>query len=127
MLLPSGASPPRAMQTIQPDLFHKPTAKEAKLLDDWERCKKEHPEMLKKAAEIALSAKRKGWKRWSTKGVLEVLRWQTAINADMGLGLKVNNNHTAFMARDLMRDHPELDGFFETRVQQPRGIPTQFH
>ena len=107
-------------------LFVKPTMAEHKLLAAWEQTKLEHPEMLSKAAEIALQAKRMGWKRWSTKGVCEVLRWQTSIDTE-SLGLKINNNHTAFLARDLMRLYPELDGFFELRRQFPRGVNEQIH
>ena len=107
-------------------LFVKPTKAEHKLLADWEQTKQEHPEMLSQAAEIALQAKRMGWKRWSTKGVCEVLRWQTSVDAG-SLGLKINNNHTAFLARDLMQQYPELDGFFELRRQFPRGVQEQIH
>lgn len=115
------------METFQPGFDFDESPKKSKLRKRWDQCKQQHPEMLSMAAEIALSAKRRGWNRWSTKGVCEVLRWQTAVNADMGLGLKIDNNHTAFLARDLMQMHPELDGFFELRRQGPRGIDGQIH
>ena len=104
------------------------TKTKAKLAADWEKCKRQHPEMLEIAANIALSAKRKGFKRWSSKGVAEVLRWQTTVNTDAGLGLKINNNHTSFLARELMSLHPDLEGFFQLRRQGPRGnSPDQIH
>ena len=108
-------------------LFVKHTKKEHKLLADWEEAKQQHPQMLQQAADIALRAKRAGWKRWSAKGICEVLRWQTAVSTDTGLGFKVNNSHTAFLARDLMRLYPELEGFFELRRQFPRGSIGHVH
>ena len=42
-------------------------------------------------------------------------------------GLKVNNNYTAFAARDLMDQYPDLKGFFQLREQRPRGNWGQLH
>ena len=55
-----------------------------------------------------------------------VLRFETAISTD-DEGLKVNNNYSAFAARDLMKQYPELEGFFQLRKQRPRGVPSQIH
>ena len=42
-------------------------------------------------------------------------------------GLKVNNNYSSLAARDLMAEHPELEGFFELRARKPRGTHGQIH
>jgi len=53
-----------------------------------------------------------------------VMRWETRFTTG-DLGLKCNNNHRAFAARDLMREYPELDGFFSLRQQGPQGHTRQ--
>lgn len=97
----------------------KPSSHQAKLERAWKECRRANPWVLPRMAQIALEMKRAGHKRWSINGVFEVFRWQT--RHDMNdLGFKANNNHRAYAARDLMREYPELDGFFSTRELKPR-------
>jgi len=56
-----------------------------------------------------------------------VLRWETTLTTGSNDGLRVNNNYSAFAARDLMRIYPDLDGFFKLRKQYPRGSQGQIH
>ena len=97
-----------------------------KLAARWEECKRDHPGLLRQLHEIALRAKRKGYQHWSMDAAFHVLRWETTLTTGND-GLKVNNNFSAFAARDLMRIYPELEGFFQLRKQRPRGVPGQIH
>ena len=62
----------------------------------------------------ALALKRRGRERYSMKTLLEVLRWHHDVETD-STDFKLNNNFTAYYARLLMQEEPELDGFFELR------------
>ena len=90
-----------------------------KLQAQWEACKSNNPWLLPKLAEMAREMKRCGHTTYSIKGLFEALRWETRESTG-DLGLKVNNNHSAFAARDLMKLCPDLSGFFVLREQRPR-------
>jgi len=107
-------------------LFQQLSMQESKLLRQWMTCKTQNPWLLPKLAEMALELKRLGHARYSMKGIFEALRWETRYTTD-DLGLKINNNYTAFAARDLMQLYPELNGFFALREQKPHGNFGQIH
>ena len=89
-----------------------------KLERAWKECRKKNPWLMPKLAEIALEMKRTGLSHWSINGVFEVFRWQTRHDMQ-DLGFKANNNHRALAARDLMREYPELNGYFRLRERKP--------
>jgi hypothetical protein len=64
----------------------------------------------------ALELRRRGWRRYGIQALAEVARFDRALavgpDAD---GYKINNSHLSRLSRDLMREDPELDDFFETR------------
>lgn len=61
----------------------------------------------------------RGWEHFGIKAIWEAIRFDWSVRlGPSDDGFKVNNNYTAFMARRVMADHPELEGFFETRVQR---------
>ena len=110
----------------QPTLFDKPTKAEHKLLAGWAEVKRKNPRLLPHLARLALELKHSGHNRYSMDGLFHILRWETrATTGD--LGLKVNNNYTAFAARELMDQYPQLDGFFAIREQRPRNSFSQIH
>jgi hypothetical protein len=59
-----------------------------------------------------------GFEHYSADAVMHRVRWHTAIETRDPEGFKVNNNWVAFYSRLWMRDHPEHEGFFETRIQK---------
>ena len=91
----------------------------SKLMAQWEACKRKNPWLLPKLAEMAREMKRCGHNSYGVKSLFEALRWETR-HSTGDLGLKVNNNHTAFAARDLMDQYPDLSDFFRLREQRPR-------
>ena len=107
-------------------LFQQECPTDEKLLRHWIACKEQNPWLLPKLAEMAFELKKIGHERYSMKGIFEALRWDTRHDTN-DLGLKVNNNYTAFAARDLMKRYPELQDFFALREQKPRGNFGQIH
>jgi hypothetical protein len=99
---------------------------EDKLSRAWAECKRANPWLLPKLAEMAREMKRCGHSHYGIKSLFEALRWETRYSTG-DLGLKVNNNHTALAARDLMALYPDLDGFFETRERKAHGNWGQIH
>ena len=97
-----------------------------KLLNQWNETKERHPDLLPELARIARELRSMGKDRYSINGLFEILRWETR-HTTGDHGLKMNNNHRAFAARDLMSNYPDLDGFFAIREQRPRGAPGQMH
>ncbi len=80
---------------------------------DFKTYDKENQEIWEKFVEIAKEAKRKGFIRYSSKGIFEILRWQTKVHGNDGW--KVNNSYTADYARKLEETHKEFKGFFVKR------------
>ena len=104
----------------------KPTLKMSKLQQQWEDCKKNQPDLIPKLAELAFELQRRGHSKYSISGLFHILRWETSATTG-DLGLKVNNNHQPFAARELMIKYPQLIGFFETRMQKPKGTWGQIY
>ena len=110
------------MKTATP-LF---SSQEDKLACAWAECKQANPWLLSKLVGIAMELKRRGHDRYSMDGIFHILRWETDFSTG-DLSLKVNNNHTALAARDLMAAYPELDGFFQIRERKAHGNYGQLH
>ena len=73
------------------------------------------PDVYPAFVRVALSLRERGFKRYSADGVAHVVRWQVATSGHDASGFKINNNVISLMARKAMREHVQLDGFFETR------------
>jgi hypothetical protein len=80
-----------------------------------------NPDIYLELLALAHQLRAKGWKHYSINGLFEVLRWQHAMKVTDPEGFKLNNSYRAFYARLLMRDNPELKGFFEVRVSCADG------
>jgi hypothetical protein len=73
----------------------------------------------------AMTIKALGWKQYSIATLWETIRWEY----DTKFGprpadddkFQMNNNWKPFVARQIMEEHPEFDGFFETRQQRAGG------
>lgn len=73
-----------------------------------------NPEVYAKLREFALQAKASGRRHFGINMLHERLRWYTLVEAKRDT-FKVNNNYRPFYARLLMKQEPELAGFFELR------------
>ncbi len=73
-----------------------------------------NPHVFQELVDLCLLVKRKGRQRWGMKAAFEVLRYNRAVSTEHKT-YKLSNNFTAHYARWIMRDVPELAGFFVTR------------
>lgn len=77
----------------------------------------ENPHVYWALRQLALDMYGRGVRRYSMKGLFEILRWQYALRTK-GEEFKLNNNYTALYARLLMQQEPELKDFFEVRERR---------
>ena len=82
---------------------------------------RENPYVYETLRRLAYQAKKAGRKKIGMKMLYERARWEFYINSTER-EYKLNNNYTAFYARKLMDENPELEGMFETRRQKGEPI-----
>jgi hypothetical protein len=80
----------------------------------FERYHRDNPQVYAALRRFALEAKAAGRARLGIAALFERLRWWSIVEAK-GDAFKVNNTYRAHYARLLMRQEPDLAGFFETR------------
>jgi len=76
-----------------------------------------NPHIYRLLRTMALDYKSAGNSRCGMKMLWEALRYSSGV-ATRGEPYKLNNNYTALYARLLMRQEPELQGFFEVRERR---------
>ena len=76
-----------------------------------------NPHVLERLHTLALGLLMRGHRRYSIKGLFEIIRFEDAMRTTGTLdeGLRLNNNLTAPFSRMLMAMDDRLVGFFETR------------
>ena len=102
-------------------LEFKPAPLASKLAQDFRNWHGKHPEVYELLVRFA-----REWRRvrgddaiCGMKMLWERVRWEMSIKKQDGevWAYKCNNNHTAFYARKIMDENPDLDGIFELRQQ----------
>lgn len=56
-----------------------------------------------------------GREHYSSRTIFHRIRWHVEIETDSDDRFKINNNHSPYYGRMLMRDFPKTRGFFRTR------------
>jgi hypothetical protein len=74
-----------------------------------------HPEVLSELEKLIRQLRARGHKRYSIKGLVEVLRFHHAVDGRPDEPWKLNNVYTSRYARMLVESDPSLATFFETR------------
>jgi hypothetical protein len=78
-----------------------------------------NPHVYDELVSLCLVLRRKGYVRYSVKGLFEVLRFKQALRTKPTDGeFKLNNNYTAWYARKIMQSESELGAFFEVRARR---------
>jgi len=77
---------------------------------------RQNPQVYDELVKLALQIKARGYRKYSIKGLYEVLRFNVAMKTT-GVDYKLNNNYTAGYARMIMENEPDLRGFFDLRVR----------
>lgn len=80
----------------------------------WLKFHADNPGVYTWLYQSAMQLKANGHKKWGMKSLIEVLRWQHAMQTTDTM-FKINNNHAPYYARYLMDMEPRLEGFFNTR------------
>lgn len=81
-----------------------------------------NPHVFRNLKVLAFQALRAGRRKIGMKFLFERLRWEYAIKTRHEEGTyRMNNNFTAYYARMLMEQEPELDGLFEVRELKAIG------
>ena len=72
-----------------------------------------NPHVYEALRTVALWCLKNG-KQMGMKAIYERVRWEFNVRTD-GEPYRLNNDFTALFSRKLMKDEPQLAGFFETR------------
>ncbi len=75
-----------------------------------------NPSVYEELRDLALAGRRRGLRRLGIGALFEVLRWNRMMSTVGDPDFKLNNNHRAYYARELMQREPRLAGIFETRA-----------
>ena len=73
------------------------------------------PEVCSLFEELTLKLFAAGWKQYSARAVLHRIRWHHHVERG-DRTFKANNNWTPALSRWVMRRHPEIGEFYETRA-----------
>jgi hypothetical protein len=91
--------------------------RQAPLQEAFERFHRENPQVYDELVGMARRWRRSGHERCGIGMLFEVLRYRYGLRT-AGDEFKLNNNYRSRYARKIMAEHPDLDGFFETRELQ---------
>ena len=76
----------------------------------------DYPQVYRMMVGFARQARRRGFKVYGMKAIIERARWETAMTWGPDVeGFKMNNDFAPLYARKIMSEHPDLDGFFRIR------------
>ena len=111
----SGVAPPESEgRHLPPDLAHTPDLFSTRYGDQADDFIRDNPEVWSDlvAAARKLAARRR---RFGVKGLVEWARWHWIFASESAQGWKLNNNHTAYLARRLCEEAPECRDYIEFR------------
>ena len=78
-----------------------------------------NPHVYERLKRLAFKLKARGVERYGIKALYEVLRYEEHVATTAPVGeYALNNNLTAYYARELMAREPDLEGFFEVRERR---------
>ena len=77
-----------------------------------------NPHVYREFRRLAFVLYGRGHKHFAAKLIVEQMRWMWMMRTADASGFKLNNNHTAYFARKLMANEPELSKVFETRTRE---------
>lgn len=106
---------PTLAQNLKPGIATMPDNALAKAYDDW-RATPDGEQVFDYCARVARNMYGSGFDHYGIAAIFEVARYDyfVAVGPD-ATGFKLNNNHRAYLARELMAAYPELEGFFAVR------------
>lgn len=113
-----------AAPILQFPLFaDKPKKEKLSREQSFKRFHSANPQVYRTLAMRALNLQRMGFTSYGLRTLWEVTRWEMhreRMRTGVGEQFDMDNNHVPYYARMLMRDYPQLQGFFEIRERKPR-------
>ena len=106
------------MSAVQLQLLGSAPTRKLSNKERFEHFHRENPQVYARLRDMALRLRRAGRERYSVKTLVEILRWETAIDVKKDSEWKFNNSYSRFYARLLMDREQELVDFFETRERR---------
>ena len=118
------------MQSIQPGIYKEfspiqPTVQPRRaepgqsLEEQFSAFHEANPHVYNALRSLALDMRRRGNRRIGMKMLFEVLRWHYWMTTDdRSSEFKLNNSYTAYYARELMANEPDLADAFEVRERR---------
>ena len=85
------------------------------LFDEFIRFHRDNPEIYDLYVKYAFQLRDAGRENYGSKAIVERIRWHVNVETQSKDEFKINNNHTAYYARMVMMDYPELKGYFRIR------------
>lgn len=89
-----------------------------KLQNEFDEFDMNNPKIWELLVRFSHEAKNAGVESIGVKLLVERIRWEIQIETKSSDNYKINNNHSAFYARKLMNEYPELNGLFKIRMQK---------
>ena len=74
-----------------------------------------HPEVCACLLALCFELKRKGFERYGIRSLWERVRWHFQVEKKLGADFKLSEHFHSRYVRRILKDHPELGGFFELR------------
>lgn len=87
-----------------------------KTLADFKKFHAANPHVYDRFKELAFEMKETGRKKYSSKMIINVLRWESDLKTT-DKEFKINDKFQSIYGRLLVWNHPEFDGFFEFRTR----------
>lgn len=93
-----------------------------KLSDDFLAWLPDNLHIWEAFCENAIRIKKRGFKHYSSRTIVEFLRHHTALQENPGAAWKINDHNVPYLARLFDLVHPEHAGLFEfRRTTKPKG------
>lgn len=99
-------------------------SKEATIQERFEAFHKLNPQVYAALRSLALQMVGNGVRQYGIKGLFEILRWDFAMQTK-GEPFRLSNDFSSRYARLLMKQNPQLNGFFELRVLRERNCEVE--
>jgi hypothetical protein len=92
------------------------TGKRDPVREKYQAFHRDNPHVYDSLVDMARLLKGHGHERYGIAALFETLRYQSAISTnDASSPFKLSNDYKPYYARDIMRQNPDLEGFFEIK------------
>lgn len=82
----------------------------------FEEFDRRHPEVYVEFVRMARKARQRGFRKYSARTIVAVIRWHCDVNPNRDGGFKINDHYSSRYVRKLLREDPSFTGFFELRA-----------